>query len=286
MSQLTVSKWQGTGNDFVLLDNPTARAFPYDRLARALCDRRLGVGGDGLIVMLPATGGQADVAMRTFNADGSEAEMCGNGIRCVALARAGRAGRSAVSIETMAGPVRAEILSDGRVRVDMGAPRLTRGEIPMSGPEDAKAIGAPVELAGEVVRLNAISMGNPHCVVFVEGALDRIDLRALAATLNDESLFPHGANVEIANGGGSRFDMRVWERGVGETQACGSGACAVAVTALLAGRAASPLEVRMPGGSLVIEWRGEGEHVFLTGAASQTFRAEVDLPAALLDDGG
>lgn len=289
MTRLSVSKWQGTGNDFVLLDNPSNAEYPYPDMARALCDRRYGIGADGLIVLLPPRDGAADLAMRIFNADGTEAQMCGNGIRCVALARLGSPSGGSLAIETAAGIVRTSVIANDLVRVNMGKPKLLRRDIPMAGPPDAKAIGAAIEIAGKTLRVCALSMGNPHCVVFAEGdalvdqgrPLHNVDLPALAASLGDETLFPEGVNVEIAAvlpvGVESRIAMRVFERGVGETPACGSGACAVAVAAMLTGRANSPASIVMPGGSVTVEWDRTGGDVTLTGPAKLSFRADVDV---------
>jgi len=279
MTRLSVSKWQGTGNDFVLLDDGEMRAS-YDEVARRLCDRRFGVGADGLIVMLAPRAPGADLAIRIFNADGTEAETCGNGLRCVALARTNGA-RGALAIETTSGMVRAEVLDGASVRVDMGEPSFARRDIPMTGPPLARAIGVPVEIAGEPVYVCGVSLGNPHCVVFAhDGAGNGArapDPQALAAALNDASLFPRGVNVEVVTVCDRHgLAMRVWERGVGETWACGSGACAAAVAAIETGRSGSPLRVAMRGGSVAVEWRGAGSHAFLTGPAAQTFRAEIE----------
>jgi len=276
MPRVSVSKWQGTGNDFVLLDDGQQGNAPYDRLAKLLCDRRFGIGGDGLIVMLPPRRG-GDLAIRIFNADGSEAETCGNGLRCVARARTNGA-RGSIGIETTTGIVRAEVLDGNAVRVDMGEPKFERRDVPMAGPPGARALGVPVEIAGSRVYVCGVSIGNPHCVVFVESAAREEDPAALAAALNDRSLFPQGVNVEIA-AVRDRHDLaiRVWERGVGETWACGSGACAAAVSAIATGRADTPVRVEMRGGAVEVSWGGEGSSASLTGPASQTFRAEIEL---------
>ena len=277
MTRLSVSKWQGTGNDFVLFDNVSGADYPYARLAKTLCDRRFGVGADGLIVTLPARNGEADLAMRIFNADGSEAQTCGNGIRCVALEYRVTRGRDDLKLETASGLVEARVLSPKEVRVNMGKPRLLRRDIPMAGPPTSKAIGAPIEIGGRPLYVCALSMGNPHCVIFADADTARSDLAALAAALNDETLFPDGVNVELVDASARNLSVRVIERGVGETWACGSGACAAAVASVLTGRAQSPIEVAMRGGTVLVEWAGADADVFLTGPAKRIFQTDVEV---------
>jgi diaminopimelate epimerase len=288
MRTFSVAKVQGTGNDFVLLDNSAREHLPFAALARLWCARRFGIGADGLLVLEPATDPDADIGMRIFNADGSEAEMCGNGIRCVAryleVARPGSP--SAITVQTASGLVRVwHTTRDGAnvVAVDMGVPRFAKAEIPMRGDPDARAIDESVEVPGAApVRICAVSMGNPHCVTFLDTPVERVDLAAHAASLAALDLFPNGANFEIAHVSGGRLTMRVLERGVGETQACGSGACAVGISAILTSRATSPLDVQMPGGPVSIEWPGPGASVQMTGPAEIVFFAEISVPDEIL----
>jgi len=284
MRTFAVAKVQGTGNDFVLLDNAAGEELPLAWLARTWCARRSGIGADGLLVLEPPSDADADIAMRIFNADGSEAEMCGNGIRCVAryIAQKRPGSSTSLSVQTASGLVRTELTTrDGAdlVAVDMGVPRFAKADIPMRGDPDGRAVDEVVALTGgSSIRISAVSMGNPHCVAFVETHVERADLAAHAAALERTDLFPSGANYEIVHIANGEVRMRVFERGVGETQACGSGACAVGVAAILTGRARSPVEICMPGGSVRIDWSGPGAAVTLTGPAEVVFFAEIAVP--------
>ena len=168
------------------------------------------------------------------------------------------------------------------VAVDMGVPRFARAEIPMRGDPDARVIDVPIQTPAAAMRVSAVSMGNPHCVAFVESPVERVDLAAHAAVLEACDLFPNGANYEIASIADDELQMRVFERGVGETQACGSGACAVGIAAILTGRSTSPLVVHMPGGSVSIEWEGPGAPVTMSGPAEIVFFAEISVPDEML----
>ena len=281
MLKISVAKWQGTGNDFIVFDNPTGAAYPYDDLARRLCDRRFGIGADGLIVLLPAADSQAAAAMRLFNADGSEAEMCGNGARCVAKHLARERDRGAILIETPAGPISTQFVQrDGstQVRVAMGRPHFRRNLIPMSGPPDEEVMDVPLDAAGQRFSMCAVSMGNPHAVLFAHGDPDEIGLAAVVAVADRRDIFPAGVNVEIARpSSGSAIAMRVWERGVGETWACGTGACAVAAAAIKTGRAKSPVTIASRGGAVEVAWDGADEPVYLTGQAERICTAQFEI---------
>ena len=288
MRTFAVAKVQGTGNDFVLLDNAASESLPFARLAQTWCARRSGIGADGLLVLEPPTTAGVDVTLRIFNADGSEAEMCGNGIRCVARYLAQKRPRvsKTLVVQTAGGIVRTELTKrDGAdlVAVDMGVPRFARADIPMRGDPDARALDERFESpSGESMRVSAVSMGNPHCVAFLEIPIEHADLAAHAALLEHADLFPSGANYEVVNISDGEVRMRVFERGVGETQGCGSGACAVGVVAILTGRAQSPLDIRMPGGSVRVEWSGPGASVTLTGDAEIVYVAEIAVAAEAL----
>ncbi|MBI1756493.1 MAG: diaminopimelate epimerase [Fimbriimonas ginsengisoli] len=263
------AKMHGIGNDFVILD--TIRDATPERdwteFSSRVCDRRFGIGADGLILV--ELGKAAPYRMRMFNPDGSESEMCGNGVRCVArlLHEHGHTRAPKLDVETGAGVLGLEPLLDGRVRVDMGVARLTRGEIGMTGPAGERFVDQPV--AGEI-KGTAVSMGNPHLVIFVDD-VQAVDLKHLGPKLEHSPLYPHRTNVhfvQVVSPG--RLVQRTWERGAGATLACGTGACASAVASRLARGGASRTIVRLPGGDLEIEV-GDDFHVHMTGAASLAF---------------
>jgi len=272
-------KMHGTGNDFVLLEaQGDERDWP--RLARAMCDRHFGVGADGLILVLPSS--RADVRMRMFNPDGSEAEMCGNGLRCIVkyavdggLARP-RAGR--IDVETPAGVLAAQTFGGGRtvdrVRVSMGVPRFAPAEIPVLVETEPPIVDLPLEVAGRALRLTCVSMGNPHAVHFLDGSVADFPLEEVGPLVEHHALFPQRVNFEVAQVlAGDRIEARVWERGAGPTLACGSGASATMVAARLQSRVGSRVDITLLGGTLAIEWDGRGE-VYLTGPAERVFAGE------------
>jgi len=272
-------KMHGTGNDFVLLEAQTnERDWPT--LAQAVCDRHFGVGADGLILVLPSA--RADVRMRIFNPDGSEAEMCGNGLRCIVkyaveggLARP-RDGR--VDVETLAGVLAAQTFGDGRtverVRVSMGVPRFAPAEIPVLVEAEPPIVDLPLEVASRSLRLTCLSMGNPHAVHFVDGPVADFPLEEIGPLVEHHPLFPQRINFEVARVQASdRIEARVWERGVGTTLACGSGASATMVAARRHGLVRERVDITLPGGTLVVEWDGKGE-VHLTGPAERVFAGE------------
>jgi len=272
-------KMHGTGNDFVLLET-RGEERDWPRLAQAMCDRHFGVGADGLILVLPSA--RADVRMRMFNPDGSEAEMCGNGLRCVVkyaveggLARP-RAGR--IDVETLAGVLAAQTFGDGRtverVRVSMGAPRFAPADIPVLMEADPPIVGLPLEVAGHTLRLTCLSMGNPHAVHFLDSPVAVFPLEEVGPQVEHHPLFPQRVNFEVAQVLASdRMEARVWERGAGATLACGTGASAVMVAAHLHGLVGERVDITLPGGTLAIEWDGRGE-VYLSGPAERVFAGE------------
>ncbi|RYG47936.1 diaminopimelate epimerase [bacterium] len=269
---MSFEKWQGIGNDFVMVDAFT-ESLPEDLapLSLAMCDRRFGIGGDGLILLAP--GEKEALRMRMFNPDGSESEMCGNGIRCLALfAQAlGRAGEGEVPVETGAGRLTVEVLADGRVRVDMGPARLGQNEIGMAGKASERFVNEPIP--DHDLRGTAVSMGNPHLVIFVEDA-SSVELEAIGPALERHPLFPARVNVHFVQVvDRETLIQRTWERGAGVTLACGTGACSVAVAAFLNGHANRSVTIRLPGGELGIEYREDGR-VFMTGPATKVFEGE------------
>lgn len=273
------TKMHGLGNDFIIInalhgtDIAGKAAF-----ARAACDRRFGIGADGLVLILPSAAG--DFRMRIFNPDGSEPEMCGNAIRCVAkyLYERRLTEKKVIGVETLAGIMAPEVLAgpDGKVtgvRVDMGTPRLERGRIPMRG-APGRVISEPLAVGSSVLPVTAVSMGNPHCVVFVPD-VEQVDLETLGPAIEKHPAFPARTNVEfvsVVDPGWVR--VRVWERGAGPTPACGTGACAVTVAGVLTGNTARRVNVDLPGGTLDIEWARNG-HVYMTGPAVEVFEGEV-----------
>lgn len=281
---LSFFKVHGLGNDFILFDF-LSQEWPsawqdLSSVARQLCHRQFGIGGDGLVLILPSSA--ADARMQIFNPDGSEAEMCGNAIRCVAKYLYERAGvkKEVLSIETKAGIMVPQLLVKGgrveAVRVDMGPPRLERKEIPMSGPPGV-VINEPLVLEGQTFYVTAVSMGNPHCVVFVPD-VERVELAKWGPKLETHPLFPRKTNVEfvqVVNREAVR--VRVWERGAGPTLACGTGACAVVVAGVLNNLTGHKVEVSLPGGVLLVEW-AENNRVYMTGPAEEVFCGQIPCP--------
>jgi diaminopimelate epimerase len=290
---LAFAKYHGLGNDFLIVDLRGGESVPpvqTAEAARALCDRRFGVGGDGVLVLLPSQTG--DCRMRVLNADGSEAEMCGNGIRCVAKYLRERdpafAGRSSIRVETLAGVLdcRLDLHPDGRVAavsVEMGRPRLARGEIPMAGAAGERCLEAAIPDTD--LRITAVSMGNPHVVAFVDETGPELRARAerQGPAIERHAWFPQRTNVELARVDGDVIELVVWERGCGITLACGTGACATAVAACLTGRAERGREVRVRllGGELGITVHPGDTGVTMRGPASFVYDGVVDLSALL-----
>jgi len=281
VSELRIWKYQATGNDFVMTYDPDDRHPLAADEVRALCDRRFGIGGDGSIRVTRGAEGRPFMDYR--NADGSLAEMCGNGLRCVALLlhEVAAAAGSSFEVETRSGTRRVELAPDGRVDVDMGEPNFTKAAIPMRGPAWETYLREPLDLGGGlVVTASAVSMGNPHLVLFVEEDPERFHVAHIGAVLERDDRFPEGTNVEFAKVEEDEIVARVWERGSGETMACGSGACAIAVAATEAGLAGPRSLVRFPGGVLEVV-RTEAGSVLLTGPADRVFETTVDLDALM-----
>ena len=262
------TKVQGLGNDFILIDVLGGGAPPENpsKAAALWCDRHFGVGADGLLLLLPSK--RADLFMRIFQPDGSEAEMCGNALRCVARYLGG-----APAVETLAGVRTAFPAPGGMVRVDMGRPILARGEIPMAGPPGG-VLDEPLVAAGEVFRVTAVSMGNPHCLVFVPDVA-AVPVATLGPLLEHHPVFPRRTNVEFVQvEDRENVKVRVWERGVGETLACGTGAAAVAVGSFLNGYTGRTVKIKLAGGELGLEYNEDG-HVYVTGPAAVVFTGQI-----------
>jgi diaminopimelate epimerase len=269
-------KMHGLGNDFVIFDARNRGLLLDNGLARKVADRRFGVGCDQVIVIERATG-KADAAMRIFNADGNEVEACGNATRCVASLLLEEADEPAVRIETPGGLLICSEAGGGMVTVDMGAPRLGWREIPLSRPTETK--GFILNASGVAFEAAAVSMGNPHCVLFVEDA-EAAQVAEFGPVIEHDPLFTARTNVEFVHAiSPERLRMRVWERGVGITRACGTGACAAAVAACRRGLSGRSVDVELDGGALSVLWRTGDEHVLMTGGASLVFSGDLDLGA-------
>jgi diaminopimelate epimerase len=273
-------KYQGLGNDFILVDNrASSELIVSPDQAIKLCDRHFGIGADGVIFALPGLEG-TDYTMRIINSDGSEPEMCGNGIRCLAGFIADLEGNRdkevQYNIHTLAGVISPQLLPDGQVKVDMGLPKLLAKEIPttLSSPEQ-KVINEPLEVAGKTWLVTCVSMGNPHCITFVED-IAAIDLAVIGTQFEHHPAFLQKTNTEfIQIVGRDRLKMRVWERGAGITLACGTGACAALVAGVLTGKCDRTATVELPGGDLLIEWSEPDQRLYMTGAQERVFAGTI-----------
>ncbi len=275
-------KMQGLGNDYVYINciNQDLSGVDLSELAIRLSNRHFGIGGDGIILILPST--KADFRMRMFNADGSEGKTCGNGLRCVAryVYDHGLTDKTAFTIETLGGIVKPELIMEGNrvaaVRIDMGEPRLSRAEIPMLGDETSHVVGERISAGGVAFTVTCVSMGNPHCIIFVDDA-DNVDVAGVGPFIENHELFPEKTNVEFIEVlNDEEILFRVWERGSGITLACGTGACAAVVAAVLNNLTRRKVTVHLLGGDLFIEW-AEDNHVYMTGPAEEVFCGEINL---------
>ena len=279
MAKLRFTKMQGLGNDFVVIDGI---AQPFDlspAQIRRLADRRLGVGCDRVLVVERAVRAGADFRYRIYNADGGEVEQCGNGARCFVKYVRDRRYTSArrISVETAGGMIAPQIVAGGEVEVDMGIPRFLPAEIPFISNSDA--VVQPIEVDGEVVEITALSMGNPHAVQLVPD-VDSAPLSTQGPKLEHHLRFPQRVNagyMQVVDRATIR--LRVWERGAGETPACGTGACAAVVAGIRRGLLDASVRVETRGGALTIRWAGQGEPVMMTGPATTVFEGEWEIPA-------
>lgn len=277
--RLYFTKMQGIGNDYIyvdMLDSPTSLKtddkISLPELSRKISDRHFGVGSDGLIAILPSA--SADFRMRMFNADGSEAQMCGNGSRCVGkyVHDKGFTDKTVVTLETRAGikVLHLHLNDEGKVEsvtVDMGVASLKRGDVPVVGDKDSELVNVPVEVDGEMFEITAVGMGNPHGVIFVDEITDR-HIHHYGKILETHEMWPEKANIEFAKVIDRRhIDMRVWERGSGETLACGTGACATMVAAFRLGLVDEEAELRLLGGNLTIRYDASTGRVYMRGGA-------------------
>ncbi|MGI8500119.1 MAG: diaminopimelate epimerase [Hassallia sp.] len=273
------TKYHGLGNDFILIDNRSSSTpviTPEEAIK--LCDRHFGIGADGVIFALPGEN-DTDYTMRIFNSDGSEPEMCGNGIRCFAGFVADLEGESRnkdkYQIHTLAGVITPQLMPDSQVKVDMGVPRLLAGEIPTTlANADEKVINIPLQVAGKSWDVTCVSTGNPHCITFVEDVA-AISLETIGSQFEHHPVFPQRINTEFVEVVRRDYvKMRVWERGAGITLACGTGACATLVAGVLTGKCDRTATVELPGGPLLIEW-ADDERLYMTGPAEKVFAGKL-----------
>jgi diaminopimelate epimerase len=273
------TKMQGAGNDYVYVNCFEETVANPQQVAIQVSNRNFGIGSDGLILIMPSD--KADVRMRMFNSDGSESEMCGNGIRCVAKYAHdhGIVSKTEITAETGAGILTLQLVpgSDGtveKVRVNMGPPRLTRGEIPMTGDAAARVIAEPLTVLDRIFQITCASMGNPHCVIFVED-VENFPVSTYGPLIENNELFPRRTNVEFVQiFSHTEVRQRTWERGAGETLACGTGSSAVTAACVLNGLTGKKIKNHLLGGDLEMEWAGDG-NIYMTGPAVEVFNGEI-----------
>ena len=272
---LRFTKMHGLGNDFMVIDLVTQHAQLSAKQIRQWGDRHTGVGFDQLLLVEPPSTPDADFRYRIFNADGSEVEQCGTGARCFARFVQDKrlTAKQTIHVETAGGPIVLKVNRDKQITVDMGAPRFVPAEIPFQA--DAEACEYSLEVGGETLQVAAVSMGNPHCVTLVSDVRDGT-LERLGALIEAHPRFPRKVNagfMQVVDRQHAR--LRVYERGVGETQACGTGACAAAVAGIRLGLLDSPVQIDLPGGRLQIEWAGPGQPVLMTGPATRVYEGQI-----------
>ena len=275
--QLKFEKWNGLGNDFVIVNGAEETIMDYSAAAAEICDRHFGIGADGLVILLPCDREDVDFEMRIFNSDGSEAEMCGNATRCIAkyIAANRLSDKKELRLLTKAGiiiPALVE-MADGsvEVRVNMGKPRLTPSEIPVVSETEDMIVAQPITAGEDTFYMTTVSMGNPHCVIFVDD-IAKVALSEVGPKLETHERFPRKINVEFAEVlSRKQIRMRVWERGAGITLACGTGSCATIVAAVLNDKTERQAEIILDGGTLHLDWSGEDGNVYMTGPATKVF---------------
>ena len=276
---MNFTKLQGAGNDFILVE-ADKKQLNWSKLAVAMCHRHFGIGADGLLLL---SANKADLRMRVFNPDGSEAEACGNGLRCLVKYALDKglvdSPKAEISVVTKAGTRKARLHIQGKktiIQVGMGEPKFSARDIPivLEAKPAEPILDYPLTLDGRKLALSLVSMGNPHAVYFGHSSVADFPLSQIGPKVERHPMFPKRTNFEVARVlGRKQIEARVWERGVGETLACGSGACAIAVLAKLQGYTDSKVDIKLPGGTLGVEWDGVGE-VFLSGPAEIVFRGE------------
>jgi diaminopimelate epimerase len=274
--QLTFTKMQGLGNDFIVFEAESDAQIPTPRQFRALADRRLGIGFDQALVLQPPRRSGTDVYYRIFNADGSEVEQCGNGARCIASLVAKKMhGRETLHMDSLGGLVQAKVLSDGQVAIDMGIPNFDPRALPFDAA--AEAATYDIDVQGQSLRIGAVSMGNPHAVMHVPD-VDKAPVDTIGPAMENHPRFAQRVNVgfmQVVTT--SRIRLRVFERGVGETLACGTGACAAVAIGRRWRLLDAKVSVELPGGRLGIEWAGPGTHLWMTGPAESVFEGHINV---------
>jgi len=267
----------GAGNDFVVLDGRTDALPRLEDLSRHLCDRHFGIGADQVLVVRESP--SADFRMEIFNPDGSQVEMCANGIRAFYkyLRHRGFTEADEISVETLSGVVHPRWAGEGRVTVDMGLPTLEPAKIPtrLGAGTEGPVLDVPLEVAGETLQISSVSMGNPHAVLYVDDP-DSAPVETLGPQIENHNAFPNRVNVEFVTPvSRTRIRQRTWERGTGETLACGSGACAVAVVSMLRGVVDRRVSIELRGGELDISWAANDAHIFMTGPAAEVYTGTI-----------
>jgi diaminopimelate epimerase len=273
--RLAFTKMQGLGNDFIVFEAPTEGPLPSAAALRSLADRRTGIGFDQALVLTPPRASGTDVFYRIFNSDGSEVEQCANGARCIASLVARKLGRSKVQLDSPGGRVAGELHQDGDVSLDMGEPNFDPASLPFEASREADIY--PLRVGEQELQIGAVSMGNPHAVIQV-ASVRAAPVDTLGPAVENHSRFPRRTNVgfmEVVSP--EHIRLRVYERGAGETQACGTGACGAVAVGRRLGLLQETVQVDAPGGSMTVRWAGPGEHLWLTGPAVSVFEGTVDV---------
>ena len=273
--RLSFTKMHGLGNDFIVFDAPAGTELPSAEVFRRLADRRTGIGFDQALVLMPPAQGDFDVFYRIFNADGSEVEQCGNGARCIASLMARKLGKARVRMDSPGGQINGMLRDDGLVSVDMGVPNFSPASLPFEASREAEVY--PLRVGEKELQIGAVSMGNPHAVMQVPSVSDA-PVDTLGPAVENHSRFPKRTNVgfmEVVSP--THIKLRVFERGVGETQACGTGACAAVAVGRRWGLLQEEVQVDAPGGRIIIRWPGPGQALWMTGPALAVFEGTVEV---------
>lgn len=282
--KLSFTKMEGLGNDFIFIDDRKQgieKKIPYRALSKKLCKRKFSIGADGLIIVLDSS--RCDLKLRIFNSDGSEAQMCGNGMRCFAkyAYTKGITGKTEFSVETLAGTITPKILFNSKgqmdlIQVDMGKPLIKASRVPFISKNET-AVAEEIKTSKGNIAITAVSMGNPHAVIFVAD-IKNAPVESLGPEIEKHNLFPEKTNVEFVEVvSKTQLKMRVWERGAGVTLACGTGACASLVAAVLNGKTEDKITIELDGGTLEIEWNRNNKHVYKTGPADLVFEGYINI---------